>query len=96
MSINNVSNPIIAQKKSFSYLGQTHGKLFLSDNKDKKYYVINPEGKKIHFGNINYEDYTKHKDDERRRLYLLRSSKIKGNWKDNKYSPNNLSRNILW
>ena len=28
--------------------------------------------------------------------YLKRSSKIKGNWKNNLYSPNNLSRKIIW
>jgi hypothetical protein len=33
---------------------------------------------------------------ERRRLYRARALKIKGDWKDNKLSPNNLSINILW
>ncbi len=42
-------------------------------------------------------DKWKHKDDSRRRRYLQRATKIKGNWKDNKYSPNNLSIiHILW
>jgi hypothetical protein len=45
---------------------------------------------------MGYEDYTKHKDPVRRQAYLKRATKIKGDWKDNKYSPNNLSINILW
>ena len=43
-----------------------------------------------------YEDYLKHNDETRKKNYLLRSGNIKGNWKNNPYSPNNLSRNILW
>jgi hypothetical protein len=31
-----------------------------STAKDKKYYVINKDGKKINFGNRNYEDYLIH------------------------------------
>ena len=43
-----------------------------------------------------YEDFTQHKNKDRQQNYLKRSSNIKGNWKNNKYSPNNLSMNILW
>ena len=43
-----------------------------------------------------YEDYLKHGDEIRKTNYLLRSGNIKGNWKDDKYSKNNLSINILW
>lgn len=92
-----VSNPLIAQQNAYKYLGKVNGKLYVSDRKDKKYYVIYPITQhKIHFGSIKYEDYTKHKNNERRRLYLLRSSKIKGDWENDPYSPNNLSRHILW
>lgn len=31
-----------------------------------------------------------------RKNYLIRSSKIKGEWKNNEISPNNLSRIIIW
>ena len=48
------------------------------------------------FGNINYEDFSYHKNNTRRENYLKRSGNIKGNWENNKYSPNQLSRNILW
>ena len=33
---------------------------------------------------------------EHRRLYLARATKIKGNWKENKESPNMLAVKILW
>ena len=58
--------------------------------------VQDPDNKWVHFGQMGYEDYTKHKDDDRRKNYLNRSSNIKGQWKSNKYSPNNLSIHLLW
>jgi len=45
---------------------------------------------------MGYEDFTKHKNLKRRQNYLTRSTNIKGDWKKNKYSPNNLSIHILW
>jgi hypothetical protein len=67
-----------------------------STRKGKKFMVKTPEDKWVHFGALGYEDFTKHKDTARRDRYLKRSTKIKGNWKNNLYSPNNLSINILW
>ena len=90
------SNPEIAQRRAFKYLGKT-AILYQSTNKNKKYKIYDPKNEKwIHFGQMGYEDYTKHKDNDRRKNYLIRSAKIAGSWKNNKYSPNNLSRNILW
>lgn len=90
------TNPKIAQKKAYKYLGKT-AKLYPSRRHQKKYEICDPILKKwVHFGQLGYEDYTKHKNKSRRNNYLKRTSKIRGNWKQNKYSPNNLSRNILW
>jgi hypothetical protein len=62
----------------------------------------------VHFGSPEYNDYIiysflesqkeveKGTADERRKLYRMRATNIKGNWKDNKFSPNNLAINILW
>jgi len=36
-----------------------------SSRKDKKYMLVTPENKKIHFGS-NMENYTIHKDDKRK------------------------------
>jgi len=93
--IKNFSNPKEAERKAKLYLGK-NTKLLLSTRKNKKYMVLNPDDKLIHFGAIGYEDFTKHKDKERRDAYLRRATKIKGDWKSNKYSPNNLAINILW
>ena len=91
----NFSNPIIAQQKAIHYLG-SNAILYKSFNKNKKYSIIDPYGKIINFGQIGYQDFTKHQNIERRNNYLRRTENMKGNWKNNKYSPNNLSRNILW
>ena len=58
--------------------------------------IITPDNKKVHFGNINYEDFTRHGSETRRNSYIARASNIKGDWKKNKYSPNNLSIHLLW
>jgi len=92
--ITNFSNPIEAERKAKLYLGKK-AELLLSSRKDKKYMIIH-NNKKVHFGAMGYEDFTKHKDKERRDAYLKRATKIKGDWKDNIYSPNNLAIHILW
>ena len=96
MDINEYSNPAVVYKKAKQYLGKNVD-IRLSNRPKKKYMVHNPHTDKwIHFGQIGYEDYTKHKDDKRRENYLRRTANMKGNWKEDKYSANNLSRNILW
>ena len=89
------SNPSEVYRRASKYLGKT-AKIRLSTKKDKKYMVTTPDGKIVHFGQMGYEDFTKHKDKTRRKNYLTRSRKIKGNWKKNKYSPNNLDIKLLW
>jgi hypothetical protein len=90
------SNPIIAQKMAYKYLGKT-AKLYPAKNPSKKYSIFDPHNKKwVEFGQIGYENFTKHKDKKRRKNYLTRSKNIKGDWKKNKYSRNNLSMKILW
>jgi hypothetical protein len=89
------SNPTIVFKKAKKYLGK-RATIKLSTKKDKKYMVITPTGHTVHFGAIGYEDFTKHKNKSRRKNYLTRSGKIKGEWKKDKYSANNLARKLLW
>lgn len=89
------SNPAEVLKKAEKYLGKDVV-LAISTRKDKKYMVKNPAGKWVHFGQMGYEDYTKHKNKQQRMNYLNRATNIRGKWKDDKYSPNNLSINILW
>ena len=58
--------------------------------------IKDDNNKFIHFGQLGYEDFTKHKNKTRRKNYLTRSRNIKGDWKKNKYSANNLAIHLLW
>lgn len=91
-----VSNPDKVKKKLKKLYPEVK-EFGLSKVKYKKYYIRNPDNNKIvNFGDIRYQDFTKHQDKERRLRYLNRASNIKGNWKDNKYSANYLSIRLLW
>lgn len=71
--------------------------LRVSDRPEKKYQVWDAaKGRWVHFGAMGYEDYTKHRDPKRRRSYLSRSGSIRGSWRSDQYSANNLARNLLW
>lgn len=62
----------------------------------------------VKFGRIGYNDFiiysikahnkeiTNEEALEHRKNYLARATKIKGNWKNNNESPNNLAMSILW
>lgn len=90
-----ISNPVTVKRKFATYAKGDGAKLMISNRPDKKYKVIKPDGTTVHFGST-LEDYTKHGDDKRRDAYLKRSAGIRGNWRDDKWSPNNLSRELLW
>lgn len=90
------SNVKQAQKMAYKYLGKK-GKLCPATKSVKKYSIYDSKQDKwINFGQMGYEDYTKHRNKTRRKNYLTRARSIKGNWKKNKYSPNNLAQHILW
>jgi hypothetical protein len=90
------SDPEDAQKNAIKYLGKD-ALLYLSTRKNKKYSILNPNtGKMVHFGQMEFSDFTKHRNEARRQNFLRRTAHIKGNWKDNPYSSNNLSRELLW
>lgn len=67
-----------------------------------------PDGRTVKFGSIRNKDFIQYqqlerqgtipkgKADDHRRRYLARATRIKGDWKADKYSPNNLAINILW
>ena len=71
-----------------------------SSGKNNKYMVTLPSGKKVHFGSPAYEDYTIHKDEDRRAKYLTRASKIKNKRGEltceDIESPNYWSIKLLW
>ena len=64
-----------------------------SENKDKKFTAIINNKKTIHFGDNRYQDFTKHKDTERKKAYLARHKK------DNTQNPlyaGFYATNLLW
>ena len=90
------SNRRTAQSMAYKYLGRT-AKLYPGTNSQKKYSIFDKKNNHwVNFGQMGYEDFTKHHDKKRRKNYLRRSKYIKGNWASNRYSANNLSRKILW
>jgi len=70
-----------------------------SSRKDKKW-MVEYNGKWIHFGQVGYEDYTQHRDQKRRKDYLQRTRYIRdgeGNLTyNNKNKANYWARNVLW
>jgi len=66
--------------------------VYISTRKDKKY-MISDGHKIIHFGQMGYEDYTKHKDEKRRDNFRNRNRR----WAHQpKYTAGWLSYNLLW
>ena len=78
--------------------------LLASTRATKKYMIFNPHTNRfVHFGGMGYLDYTKYiqlydKKDANihRNRYLNRALNIKGDWKNDHYSPNYLSILLLW
>ena len=84
-------------KNAKKYFKNNDFNIDISTRKDKKFMIYNPETNRwVHFGQFGAKDFTKTLDDGKRERYISRASKIKGLWRDDKYSPNNLSLWILW
>ena len=65
----------------------------VSTRKDKKYMVYDNNKKLVHFGQMGYEDFTKHKDNKRKDNFKKRN--IKWGY-TSKYTPAWLSFWLLW
>lgn len=91
--IEDYTNPIKVFQNAKRILGNDVN-IKLSTRKDKKYMVLNPNTNKwIHFGQMGYQDYTKHQDNKRRQLFRLRNQK----WAEQDlYSAGFLSYYLLW
>ena len=61
-----VSDPELVLKQLKKHYGNEVD-LYISTSKHKKYMVFDEKGKKIHFGSIIHEDYTKHQDKQRKK-----------------------------
>jgi hypothetical protein len=100
---------LLSDFKKISYRGKQlePNKPVPSDRKNKKKMVLaskkvngKTKYKLVHYGHPDYEDYTTHKDKNRRKNYLKRSAGIKNKQgkltKDDKFSPNYWARKDLW
>ena len=90
-------------RKSARLAGYDPKALEFSSKSEKKLMLKTPDGKVVHFGATGLGDYLLYSLSEgqehaaqKRHSYLARASNIRGNWKANKYSPNNLAIHILW
>ncbi len=76
IDIQKYSNPQTVFKKAKMIYGNDV-MIDISNRKNKKYMILNPYTKKwIHFGNYGMEDYTKHKNIQRRENFRVRNK----NW----------------
>lgn len=69
---------------------------FTSDKPDKKYFIVTSSGKKVYFGAAGYEDYTTHKDPERKEAYIKRHQKNEDWSKSGIDTPGFWSYHFLW
>ena len=95
LKLEKISNPIIVYNKALKLLQNKYFEINISTRKDKKYMIKGEfsNDKWVHFGSINYEDYTHHKNLKRRELFLKRNAK----WLEYpKYSPAYFSYYLLW
>ena len=91
VNLQQYSNPDLVLQRAEDLFGP-NVILKLSTRKNKKY-MIYLNGKFIHFGQMYYEDYTKHLDYERRERFRTRNY----DWINRNYdSPAFLSYVLLW
>jgi hypothetical protein len=76
---------VFVQLKKATTQGKKYTAIFYSDSREKI--------KTTHFGATGYDDFTKHKDEDRKQAYLSRHSGE--NWNDYK-SAGSLAKHILW
>jgi hypothetical protein len=70
--------------------------IFRKSTKEEKKYMVTIGRKTIHFGSAGMSDFTKHKTEDRKRLYILRH-KVRENWKKSGIKTAGFwSRWILW
>ena len=90
LTIQEYSNPALVLQRAEDLFGSAM--LKLSTRKNKKY-MIYLNNHWIHFGQMYYEDYTKHLDEERREAFRTRNA----DWLNRPYdTPAFLSYVLLW
>ena len=91
VSINKLKN-IIKEKGLNKYIKE----IGYSKVKDKKYYVITIDNKRVNFGSLNYQDFLQHHDEERRKRFRQRFNKLYEKFKSDYNKAIFYSYNLLW
>lgn len=95
--VEKVSNPDRVYHNAMIFLSEFDDiELDFSTRLSKKYRIKGEftNDKWVHFGDMNYEDYTKHQDEDRRRKFLHRNKYWIQDY--DKYSPAWFSYYLLW
>jgi len=95
-----ISDPVEVKRRFEKYRGTAKAEISVSPRIDKKYMIRvaaadGVRGRIVHIGST-MPDFTKTADEVKRKSYLARSAGIRGDWRDDKWSPNNLARALLW
>jgi hypothetical protein len=67
-----------------------------STDKKHKFIIITDTGKKIRFGAKEYEDFTIHKDEERKQRYIKRHEKRESKYWNNPNTASYWAIKFLW
>ena len=67
-----------------------------STRADKKLMAVFSDGRKVHFGARGYEDYTTHKDPQRKSNYIARHRPTEDWTKTGLYTAGFWSKHLLW
>lgn len=101
-----------AYLKKIKAAAKKHGydpaSISFSEDSSHKLQIKTPDGKTVRFGRTGYGDFhiwsyleksgeaPKGIAKKKQHVFTVSHSAMKGKWKENKYSPNNLALNLLW
>lgn len=86
------TDPIMVERRAKQLYGR-NVKIEYSTRKDKKYMIYDPNTNKwVSFGQVGFQDYTRHKDEERRKRFQIRNHRWASAYE---YSPAFLSYYLL-
>ena len=67
-----------------------------SDKPEKKFKAVIDNKKTVHFGQVGASDFTKHKDEDRKRAYTQRHKKNEDWTKSGIKTPGFYAKHVLW
>ena len=91
VSINKLKQ-VAKQKGIYKYIKE----IGYSKVKNKKYYVITIDNKKVNFGDIRYQDWLSHKDKNRRYKFRARFYKLFNKFSEDYNKPIFYAFRLLW